>query len=905
MSRPQAEKCDVGSWEQAAVFLAANTLSTNLTYGSGQGRYSVATAPADAAGSTAVGYMATPATVCRVDASTGLITPLSNGTCRVTAALFPAGAGRDAATSSLDVTVSGSSVISTPDMTGWRRPPVVDATTGTTYLVSWASNSYSITRVAADGTVTSGWQELSSAEISSMAIDSAGTLYVASNSGGFIARITGTRTNTPIVDEDWATFPAGFKPNAIALTGATSGVVLYAALETSSVGGVNPPDTVATVTVTMATDEFGAPTETVEIDEDWVSLGVSGWPTDVVLDSRGYLWVSDYGYGVSGGTPDGFTDVFRIKISNKTVEVAALDWNISWGNVDLAIDSSGTVYGTSYSGSVWRLPGNRADDADWDEHIDWDWLGVQSNSVDMYLAVGSDDTLYVASSQGDVIGRVLFGALDYEYERNWRRLPVGSVPNGLTVVGSYLTVSLVAAVAVIDTGVDDEIDETPFVISDGVGQASFGPQRSTSFGMTLAAGATPIELNVTIPQGAVSAPTTLAVVSSSPLRLAAGKPRVTVTATSAAGAVTSFTEPLVITFNGVSGLKPGYSSNGTSWTGLDELANGFSLAAGDAGFQETTLGGGMSRYKIHTTHLTSFGLRDPQPELTLTAAAASARVGGTVTTEDAGGSDTIATTYESQTSGVCTINTSGVVTAVSAGTCRVNAKKVGNEDLQDAISNTVSLSITSAPGPDSGPNPQEPLVPQGSPTVSVTTTAGAATMICVAPAFNRVPTSIAYAWTIGGVTVGTLANLRVQQTASVRTATCTITAVVAGSQAVVSATGTVPALVTAVEPKPTNPPVVAPPSGSTVTAKFNGSKLVVKVGPVSRARAVRVWVQYRDAKGELMTRLMSSARISDKPLTITGRASLVPKGVTVRIITQYRNAAGKVIVRAQSGMFRR
>ncbi len=103
-----------------------------------------------------------------------------------------------------------------------------------------------------------------------------------------------------------------------------------------------------------------------------------------------------------------------------------------------------------------------------------------------------------------------------------------------------------------------------------------------------------------------------------------------------------------------------------------------------------------STITIYTCHISEFGYRELQSPVTLSADKSSMTVGATAQLTAGGGSGTIAFTYASSTTSVCSVNASGVVTALTVGTCSVTANNPENGAYINRTSSAVSITVNAA-----------------------------------------------------------------------------------------------------------------------------------------------------------------------------------------------------------------
>ena len=109
-----------------------------------------------------------------------------------------------------------------------------------------------------------------------------------------------------------------------------------------------------------------------------------------------------------------------------------------------------------------------------------------------------------------------------------------------------------------------------------------------------------------------------------------------------------------------------------------------------------------STITIYTCHISAFGYREDQGAVSLTSDKSSLNVGTTAQLTAGGGSGAIAYKYSSANTSICSVNSSGVVTAIAVGTCSVTATNPENGAYLDTSSSTVTLTVTAAPSSGGG-----------------------------------------------------------------------------------------------------------------------------------------------------------------------------------------------------------
>jgi len=167
--------------------------------------------------------------------------------------------------------------------------------------------------------------------------------------------------------------------------------------------------------------------------------------------------------------------------------------------------------------------------------------------------------------------------------------------------------------------------------------------------------------------------------------------KITAATTAGGASVTTFAQPLAITVPaGAAGSVSAWSIDGFSWATLPLLTSA-SLPAGQADGYFINADG---TYTLFTRHLTFFGFRKAQAAHTTSSSAMSMQVAKTAQLTSAGGSGSGAVNYSTTTPLVCSVSSSGLVTAIAAGTCTLNSQKVASGIYLDAKAASLNISVS-------------------------------------------------------------------------------------------------------------------------------------------------------------------------------------------------------------------
>jgi len=109
-----------------------------------------------------------------------------------------------------------------------------------------------------------------------------------------------------------------------------------------------------------------------------------------------------------------------------------------------------------------------------------------------------------------------------------------------------------------------------------------------------------------------------------------------------------------------------------------------------------------STITIYTCHISAFGYREDQSAVSLTSDKSSLTVGTTAQLTAGGGSGTVAYTYSSANTNICSVNSSGLVTAISVGTCSLTVTNPENGAYINKSSSVVTITVTAAPSSGGG-----------------------------------------------------------------------------------------------------------------------------------------------------------------------------------------------------------
>ena len=177
------------------------------------------------------------------------------------------------------------------------------------------------------------------------------------------------------------------------------------------------------------------------------------------------------------------------------------------------------------------------------------------------------------------------------------------------------------------------------------------------------AGASTTALTIKIAPTATSADATVGYIS------------IDVTALSGSTAVTTFAQPLQITIPaGPVGSTLSWSNDGLTWTTIPQLTSA-ALASGQTdGFYVNSDG----TISIFTRHLTQFGFKKAQSALVISPSATTIQIGKKAQLTITAGSGTGAISYATSTSNICSVNTSGEVTAIAVGSCQITVSKAAS-----------------------------------------------------------------------------------------------------------------------------------------------------------------------------------------------------------------------------------
>ena len=338
-----------------------------------------------------------------------------------------------------------------------------------------------------------------------------------------------------------------------------------------------------------------------------------------------------------------------------------------------------------------------------------------------------------------------------------------------------------------------------------------------------------LRLTMTVPANAFAVPATITLVP----QLASNGPRVLMTAraTATGQAITDFAEPLKFSLIAAANVQPSLSSDGLEWMSLVELENAEQLAELGAGYQQLTSAVGDTYYDFYTYHFTSFGFRAQQSALTVTPASNAGTVGGTIATTISGGTTDGDITYAvPTTTNVCSINSSGVITGLAAGTCTITAEMAGNAtyaEVIDDVSVTFSAASDSGDSGSSGGTVVAGLMTKGQPVITGAFNPGA-TITCAAPSYSEAVTEYTIWFEVAGKIVGKVVGK--SSTASLALTTDMLGSSVgcwvsAASAAGTNTIGTATTKVTAAPVVPVVTPVVKKCAASTLIWGNRGSVL--------------------------------------------------------------------------------
>ncbi len=204
-----------------------------------------------------------------------------------------------------------------------------------------------------------------------------------------------------------------------------------------------------------------------------------------------------------------------------------------------------------------------------------------------------------------------------------------------------------------------------------------------------------IPVAITIPAGTTGAvPTAFEIKASASSSDSYTVLTIVAKALSDSATVTTFLVPIAIKLpvSVATDALPAWSSGG-AWASIPLIPDGATTLP--TGSIDGYYLSGTDRI-ILTKHLTSFGYRKDQAAVTLSAASASVTAGATVNLTAAGGSGTIAYTYATSTSGVCSVSGVGVVTTTAVGTCSVTATNPSSGDYVSKTSSAVTITVNAA-----------------------------------------------------------------------------------------------------------------------------------------------------------------------------------------------------------------
>jgi hypothetical protein len=156
-------------------------------------------------------------------------------------------------------------------------------------------------------------------------------------------------------------------------------------------------------------------------------------------------------------------------------------------------------------------------------------------------------------------------------------------------------------------------------------------------------------------------------------------------------AVTTFEKPLAITLPaGAAGSVSAWSIDGFSWSTLPLLTS-VSLPAGQTDGYFINADG---TYTLFTRHLTFFGFRKAQDTHTVSSSATDIQMDKSAQVISAGGSGSGVVNYSTTTPLVCSVSSSGLVTALAAGTCTLNSQKLASGIYLDAKAAALNITVS-------------------------------------------------------------------------------------------------------------------------------------------------------------------------------------------------------------------
>ena len=244
----------------------------------------------------------------------------------------------------------------------------------------------------------------------------------------------------------------------------------------------------------------------------------------------------------------------------------------------------------------------------------------------------------------------------------------------------------------------------------------------------------PVDVVLTIPAGALAAPTTFTAVGT----VVGGQARVSITAQSNGLAVTTFAKPITIAMEASASALPAISLDGVSWSNVETttVSEAGALDVTDHAYTVRDLGD-ANIYTFHTRHLTSFGFRSEQENpVTLSASSSTVNVGKSVTTVTGGGPAGSSFTFSTSTPSICSISNSGVVRGLMEGDCIVQTVNQGDALYAPKASPEITVKVIAAPEPEVAPAPVVPSVlPVSQPTLIGEPVVGQK-ITCTAPQFS-------------------------------------------------------------------------------------------------------------------------------------------------------------------------
>ena len=185
------------------------------------------------------------------------------------------------------------------------------------------------------------------------------------------------------------------------------------------------------------------------------------------------------------------------------------------------------------------------------------------------------------------------------------------------------------------------------------------------------------EVSVTVPAGASSSNITLSISpATSTDSLGNSQLTIKVTATDSSGAaVTHFDKPLSINMGHVAATSnPMFSEDGITWTAVPLLSGTVLPDSMQEGYYVASDGHTV----ILTRHLTYFGIRKSQRNLTATPRTISIEVGRSTRVVPTGGSGIGLRSFITSTPDICKISSGGLLTGLSSGICTFQTTKAGD-----------------------------------------------------------------------------------------------------------------------------------------------------------------------------------------------------------------------------------